>query len=143
MDDARVPRVGDRIVPRHLLFSRDWVVKPPNRIVSEANLAAEREYLQSNPHQQQLRQIFDLARIEYGRIDYSIVNGKVQCWEIDMPSPSMSRPDNIPPEQMPNQQLYMNEIIAALLAIDQPTPQDPDKQIVYHLELAKGLAPLV
>ena len=31
----------------------------------------------------QLREIFDLAQIEYGRIDYGMLDGKVQCWEIN------------------------------------------------------------
>ena len=50
----------------------------------------EFDYIQKNPHEEQLRQIFDLAHVEYGRIDYSIKNGRVQTWEINL-NPTIGR----------------------------------------------------
>jgi len=75
-------RVGDRIVPRHLLFSRDWAVKIVD-LHRAAEVAEELEYVRTNPHRKELMAIFELARIEFGRIDYALREGKIQVWEIN------------------------------------------------------------
>lgn len=75
-------RVGDRILPRHILFSKSWVVKKP-ALVTDDFVAEELDYMQKNPHEAEIREAFDLARIEYGRIDYSLLNDKMQIWEIN------------------------------------------------------------
>jgi hypothetical protein len=55
------------------------------------------EYLQAHPHEAELRKIFDLANIEYGRIDYSLLNGKIQVWEINTNPNITSSPMKIAP----------------------------------------------
>ena len=74
--------VGERILPRHLFFSRHWVVKDWS-VLDDALLREEQRYLATNPHERQLREIFAAARIEYGRIDYSLRGGEMQVWEIN------------------------------------------------------------
>ena len=75
-------RVGEHIVPRHLLFSRDWAVKVVD-LCGAAEVAEELEYVRTNPHRHELMAIFELARIEFGRIDYAVRNGRIQVWEIN------------------------------------------------------------
>jgi len=75
-------RVGDAIVPRHVLFSRHWVVKHPE-LLDPAYLAEELRYLEDNPHEAALRRIFDTAGLTWGRVDYSVHDGVVQTWEIN------------------------------------------------------------
>lgn len=75
-------RIGERIFARHLFFDRDWLVKTPEE-ESEAITAAELAYVRENPHAEALREIFERARIEYGRIDYSLRDGRIQTWEIN------------------------------------------------------------
>jgi hypothetical protein len=75
-------RVGSRILPRHLFVSDQWVVKHWN-LLDASLLAEEMRYLTTNPHEQKLREIFTLARIDYGRVDYSLLDGKIQVWEIN------------------------------------------------------------
>jgi hypothetical protein len=76
-------RIGEEILPRHLLFSRNWNLKKPDLV--DPPLANEQErYLLENPHRSWLSGMFDLAGIEYGRIDYSIMMGnEPQVWEIN------------------------------------------------------------
>jgi len=75
-------RVGDEILPRHVFFSRDWQLKRPD--LESPELARERDlYLIRNPHEEALREIFELAGIEFGRIDYSLLDGETQVWEIN------------------------------------------------------------
>lgn len=58
--------------------SNHWIVKnvPPQL----GNELSGREY---EHHQLKLKDIFKLARIDYGRIDYTIVGGKLQVFEIN------------------------------------------------------------
>jgi hypothetical protein len=39
--------------------------------------------MKQNPHEKSLNNVFDLAGINYGRIDYSILHGKPVVWEIN------------------------------------------------------------
>jgi hypothetical protein len=49
-----------------------------------ATLAAEEaDYLDANPHGDLLMRVFDMANIEYGRIDYTVIEGRVQIFEIN------------------------------------------------------------
>ncbi len=79
-------RVGNRIIPRHVFLSRDWMLKEQamdHQLSSDAVMAEESAYLDANPHESELREIFELADIEYGRIDYGIKGGRIQVWEIN------------------------------------------------------------
>lgn len=75
-------RVGDTIIPRHLFFSDHWHVKTWKDLSSHL-LDEEMRYIDSNPHESELRRIFDLANIQFGRIDYGVVDGRIQVWEIN------------------------------------------------------------
>ena len=75
-------RIGNRIVPRHIFFGREWMLKDAHH-VDASTVAEELEYIHANPHEEELRRIFDLARIEYGRIDYALLDGRPQVWEIN------------------------------------------------------------
>ncbi|PYS68047.1 MAG: hypothetical protein DMF69_21335 [Acidobacteria bacterium] len=82
--------VGKRILPRSLNYGKDWMLKHSQTEFSLPMVHEELDYMQTNPHEQQLREIFDLAHVDYGRIDYSIKNGRVQTWEINL-NPTIGR----------------------------------------------------
>ena len=83
-----VMRIGDRLVPRHVFFSHDWFTKVEG-VVAEAQSAEElafvRDFEEAGgfPHAEQVSSIFDLAGMDYGRIDYSVVDGRLRVWEIN------------------------------------------------------------
>ena len=87
-DDAGVYRkygayvVGDRIVPRHVFFSRDWLVKGAD-LRDPGYLAEELDYVRENPHAAPLLEICRMAHIQWGRVDYSLLDGRIQVWEIN------------------------------------------------------------
>jgi hypothetical protein len=83
-------KVGDAIVARHLMFGYDWQVKEPE-LRDESLLEEERDYVTTNPHEAQLRPIFELAGVEYGRIDYALREGRIEVWEINT-NPTILRP---------------------------------------------------
>lgn len=75
--------VGPHIVPRSLTMSRAWVTKVYGRFTHLEAARAEREYVESNPHEQWLRGVVQLGGVEYGRIDYGALDGRPQLWEIN------------------------------------------------------------
>jgi hypothetical protein len=74
--------VGERTVPRHLFFSRNWQVKQAD-LVSPGQIAEELAYIEENPYAELLREVCRIARIGYGRIDYALLDGRPQIWEIN------------------------------------------------------------
>jgi hypothetical protein len=85
-------RIGGQIIARHLFFSRGWVVKEADSR-EPVHLAREREYQETNPHRAALTELFDLAHIDYGRIDYSLHQGRMHVWEINT-NPMVLRPQH-------------------------------------------------
>jgi hypothetical protein len=83
-------KIGERLIPRHVLFSRKWMTKKPD-VVTEATAKEEREYLERFPHADQLEEVFRLAGLDYGRVDYGFHNGRLQVWEVN------SNPVLVPP----------------------------------------------
>jgi len=103
--------IDGEIVPRHLLVSsQQWALRDVDMITPEI-VADERAYLEQNPHQEQLRPIFDLAKISYGRIDYSLLHGKPQIWEINPNPIVMQRPAKYKPEHLPTQEWFAPRMI--------------------------------
>lgn len=83
-------RIGDRLLPRHLFFSSQWMIKSP-KLTDDGKAAEELEYVRTRPHQDQLWRVFQLAGIEYGRVDYALLDGQVQVWEINT-NPGLTPP---------------------------------------------------
>ncbi len=75
--------IDGEVLPRHAMQSREWVVKADTRILNDAQWAEERRYLELNPHADWIRRVFEIARIDYGRIDYGVVDGLPQAYEIN------------------------------------------------------------
>ena len=91
--------IGDRVVPRYLECSRDWMVKWDARIFDRVRADEETRYLQTNPHDAWIREIFHLARIEYGRADYGVRDGRPQLWEINTNSTIGRGPGPVVPQR--------------------------------------------
>lgn len=116
-------RIGEAIVPRHLLFSQSWITKTPD-LMTEALAAEERRYVQANPHEAQLRAVFDRAKIQYGRIDYAVrPDGRgLEVWEINT-NPYISRPPSqVHPLRRATNRMALRGFLDAMLALDSPRP---------------------
>jgi hypothetical protein len=82
--------IGNEVIPRHLFFSRQWFVKEPGLVAPE-QVREELSYLETNPHAEALREACRIAHIEYGRVDYALLDGKPQIWEINH-TPTLATP---------------------------------------------------
>ncbi len=109
--------IGEKIVPKHILFSKHWEVKSPD-IVDQKTLAEEVGFIQKNPHQRELSKIFKLANIQYGRIDYSFLDNRIQVWEINT-NPMLNVPENTKHETRSEvHEMSASLINQAFLALD-------------------------
>ncbi|MEL6168566.1 MAG: hypothetical protein AAFR35_07730 [Pseudomonadota bacterium] len=88
-------RIGGDILPHHVHFGRHWVVKR-NAVGNDKALKTndgaaghaalveeELAYVRDNPHQELLAKVFEIAGVEFGRVDYGIVDGRVAIYEIN------------------------------------------------------------
>jgi hypothetical protein len=83
-------KIRDRVVPRYVECSRDWMVKWDWRIFDRVRADEEIRYLETNPHDAWIREIFEVAGIDYGRVDYGVLDGIPQVWEINT-NPTIGR----------------------------------------------------
>lgn len=85
-------KVGPTIYPQHCFINENWYVKFSSTRFTEADRDESRAYVAENPHAAQIEHIFALAGIDYGRIDYGLVDGCIQTFEINNNPTVMSRP---------------------------------------------------
>lgn len=112
--------VGGRLVPRHLFFSRDWWVKHLD-LHEPGQLREEIAYLsEPDPHEALLREVARLANLSYGRIDYTLLEGRPQIWEINITPMLVASPGADIPERDPVHETFVAQFARALDAIDPP-----------------------
>lgn len=133
--------VGERVVPRHIFYSKKWVVRTPD-FVDEATIAAELDFVNTNPHRDQLEHIFKLSRTQLGRIDYALVDGKVQVWEINSNPQLMSARDGGGPARMPVHEKGSELLKTAFREVlDRPVPKTgPMRNPAFEIRSRNELA---
>jgi hypothetical protein len=118
--------IGGRIVPQHVFESRSWMVKSDTKDRDPALAEAEMNYIRENPHRDALAEIFALAHIEYGRADYTLVDGKIQVYEINtnpnLPRISSRKGTSQKPERKQFFQQWMRDAFSALHTPYRPGP---------------------
>ena len=112
-------RVGERIIAHHILFSTKWQVKAATFIPwSPAMVAEECRFQLENPHCAAVQAAFELAKVDFGRVDYGVFNGRVQIWEVNTNPLLLPPPEIYTPYQMPNKTRFSGSLNAAFEAID-------------------------
>jgi hypothetical protein len=114
-------RVGARIVPALFAHERHWVSKYGTQGIAGQDMYDE-EYriVQENPFAGVLMQAFEIGNIEYGRIDFGLVDGRVEVYEINT-NPTVLFPDEHPfPVRLQSSELSKRLYRQALAAIDTP-----------------------
>lgn len=109
--------VGGRVVPCHVDCSREWVVKDTD-IVNESVMAEEASYVRTNPHREWLEETFRLGGVDYGRIDYGVLDGALQVWEINTNPVVILTPDHYSEIHMPVKRAFAAAISPAFDAAD-------------------------
>ncbi|KRB29000.1 hypothetical protein ASD99_25850 [Mesorhizobium sp. Root695] len=127
-------RIGARSYSQHCFASEEWFIKDPGKGMSGQQLAEHAAYVRDNPHAGELSPIFEKARISYGRIDYTIVDGRIQVFEINT-NPTVL---NYPPtpfdtyDSQPYADMHAEALVLLPYANDPTSSPDIDKT---HLQI--------
>jgi hypothetical protein len=120
-------RVGTHIIPSHVFASPRWTVKSTQNEPTEASVQEGLQFQRENPHAAWLARVFDLAGIEYGRVDYGVAGGVPQVWEINLNATlgraeGQSRHTNLPPAlkalRDSGRDIFHAQLRAAFLELD-------------------------
>ena len=77
-------RVGDEVIFHHCSYEHSWFVKyGVKNTATDALDQDEYKMVRNNAFEQEIRRVFLLSNIEYGSLDFGIVNGRVQVYEIN------------------------------------------------------------
>lgn len=113
-----VLRVGDAHLGRHILVSRNWMLKVADLVDAES-LRAEEAYLHEVPQLDVIRRCFAIARVEYGRIDYAVrEDGRLAVWEINTNPGQMPRRAKLHAARIPFQERAVRPLIESFVALD-------------------------
>ena len=117
-----VQRIGSHLIPQHMFASRAWMVKREHAIWDETIQAQEIFFVENFPHRDQVMRIFEIARIEYGRIDYGMIGGRVVAFEINTnPKLPQNRPEA---DRRVKQEMVSRAMIEAFTELNTP-PHGP------------------
>lgn len=129
-------KFGPHVFPRHVFFNKDWMIKVRDRLSpSLANF--EREFMLNDPHRETILQVFEECNLEYGRVDYSLLDGKPQIWKINTnPNWALTRYTETPFKRHLHE-LFYSEFIPRLENMIKLFPTKESKQPffipqIYH-----------
>lgn len=121
-------RVGDEIIHHHLVREDSWVAKNGNPDLQfdedawRALRTEERDYVESEGDPHQLMRSFHIGSLEFGRMDYNLVGGEPQIYEINTnPVIGEARPEGDKVPDVPRDKLHRranHKIIEALRRLD-------------------------
>jgi hypothetical protein len=112
-------RCGDRIVETIAAHQRHWCAKYGEKgVATDEIYNGEYARIRDNPNAEVLMQAFEVANIEYGRADYTVIDGKIQIYEINT-NPMLGRHTSHPfPRRLESDRLWQENFVSALKAID-------------------------
>lgn len=114
-------RIGDTYFAANCVHEDNWLVKYGTKGIAPPELYEdELRIVRDNPFEALLKPAFEAAGIEYGRVDFGIVGGKVQIYEINS-NPKVSFPTEHPSElRIESYKIFKRNFFAALGKADTP-----------------------
>ncbi len=113
-------RLGDDFIPGHMIAAEGWVTKK-SKVVTDDLVREEDEFLANPKDLDVIKRAFEIAGIDYGRIDWGYVNGRPQIWEINT-NPMIS-PAATPHEMRMPAQLHRAIVVAESLQRQAALPE--------------------
>ena len=112
-------RVGDRLFSDSCVHDRSWIAKIGEEGIAPANVYAdELRIIRENPHGQAMLRVFELAGVEYGRVDFGLVSNRPSVWEINTNPLVEFLPDTPSPYRNETRRLFRDHYLTALAALD-------------------------
>ncbi len=94
-------KLGDRIVPVHLISGFEWMLKSDDDFPDVSRAREAVDHARGNLHQEWLQKVFAIAGVDYGRMDYGVLDGVPQVWEINR-NPTMTWTRFEKPKKLPH-----------------------------------------
>lgn len=122
-------RIGGRTMGHHIHVADDWMVKSVSTTFTEVDIADELAFVTDNPHADVLDRACRIAGLDYGRIDYALVGGRVEIYEMNTNPvlPKMQRRN----DRHERRAIARANQLAALQALDRPLAQSG--YVTFHL----------
>ncbi len=116
-------RSGGRVSLNYSICETNWQVKIGEiDIVDQQVYEKEELALRQNKYSDVLRQAFELAHIDYGRADFSLVSGRPQIYEINFnPEFRTTQSLSVVPLRKQNVAFAVNRRFKDVTALDTPT----------------------
>ncbi|HUG12459.1 MAG TPA: hypothetical protein VMM36_15685 [Opitutaceae bacterium] len=75
-------RLGEHVYTGHMMAAGEWSVK---REINDSDLVGDEDlnFVRNNPYADQIMQAFQVAGLTWGRIDFGVLDGRIQVWEIN------------------------------------------------------------
>ena len=122
--------VHGHVLPCHVIVSPQWFVKGSTRLVTPEIVKEEAQYIEANAHAAELAQLLALAHIEYGRVDYGFVDGRLQVYEINTnPTIVGGRGGPIKSERRAKRLRLTDQLVEAFREMDAAFATRPDEWV--------------
>ncbi len=115
-------QIGSKSVAFNNVHQDVWAVKGGVKGIATPELYRdELRIVRDNPYGETLLKIFHLSCIEYGRIDYGFLNGRIQIFEINT-NPEIHFPTEHPvADRIETYRVFKENYLNALQSIDRPS----------------------
>jgi hypothetical protein len=131
-------KIGEVVFFIHTVHDIKWLVKHGRKNSATPELYQdEHDMILENRFSEHLSRVFDIAGVEYGRVDFGMVNGRVQVYEINT-NPFVSRPLHHPnPVRVRSARLGWETYLESLAKIDTTDSRAPLASQFEHPQLLR------
>lgn len=115
-------RIHDQYCSDLFIYSKGWYVKWDGPDIAPPNASElEWELLQNNTYVEEAKKVFELANVEYGRVDFSLVGGKPQFYEVNFnPQFTVDEYQTTDPQRLKNAIFAADRRMNAMRTLMQP-----------------------
>jgi hypothetical protein len=112
-------RLGEAFVSYCCAHDTQWIIKTGRKGIAPAELYDEElRIVRENPFAATLRPVFDMAGIDYGRLDFGLVGGRPQIYEINS-NPHVAFGEDHPfAARMESYRIFKQNYFSALARLD-------------------------
>lgn len=118
-------KVGNHRIPHWCGHEDRWFVKYGKLGIAPPELYEEEfRIVSDDPYGEPIGQVFDLAHVDYGRVDFGLLKGEVQVFEINTKPDVQFLVDHPHPARRESYRVFKERYLAALAALDSPDRRD-------------------
>lgn len=125
--------IGQNISFAGAVHEKSWCVKyGQHSLVGDAEYQEERHMIETNYRSEEIKEAISLLNIDYGRVDYNVVDGKIAIYEINTnPHVPLYKSNNPNPIRNANNKMIFDNYIQNLVQTD----YSPNKVIMPKLSV--------